>query len=99
MNKVVYNACFGGFGLSEVAQNWMREHGHPEYAERYPKIERHNPLLVQCVEELGALVNTEYSDLCVEDIEGNKYWIENYDGLETVYTPENTEWIVIEYTL
>lgn len=96
MNKVVYNACFGGFGLSEVAQDWMREHGHPEYAERYPKIERHNPLLVQCVEELGALVNTEYSDLCVEYIEGNKYWIEYYDGLETVHTPENTGWIVIE---
>lgn len=99
MNKVVYNACFGGFGLSEDAQNWMREHGHPEYAERYPKIERHNPLLVQCVEELGVFVNTEYSDLRVEDIEGNKYWIEYYDGLETVHTPENTEWIVIEYTL
>ena len=96
MNKVVYNACFGGFGLSEDAQNWMREHGHPEYAERYPKIERHNPLLVQCVEELGDDVNTECSMLRVEAIEGNKYWIEYYDGLETVHTFENTDWVEIK---
>ena len=96
MNKVVYNACYGGFGLSEAAQNWMREHGHPEYAERYPKIERHNPLLVQCVEELSDCVNIEYSRLRVELIDGNKYWIENYDGLETVHTPENTDWVEIK---
>lgn len=96
MNKVVYNAYFGGFGLSKDAQNWMRERGHPEYAELDPKIERHNPLLVQCVEEIGDCVNAEYSELRVEAIEGNKYWIENYDGLETVHTPENIEWVVIE---
>ena len=48
------------------------------------------------MEELGYDVNTEYSKLRVEAIEGNKYWIEYYDGLETVRTPENTDWVEIK---
>lgn len=96
MNKVVYNACFGGFGLSNDAVNWMREHGHHEYAYSYPEIERHNPILVQCVEELGDDASGEYARLRIKEIEGNKYWIEEYDGAETVHTPENMEWVEIK---
>ena len=93
MNKVVYHRGYGGFCLSEKMQDWMREHGHPEYAVFDPEIERHNPLLVQCVEEAG---EGYYCERGIVEIPGNKYWIEEYDGAEKVHTPEWMEWVVID---
>ena len=30
MNKVVYNACFGGFSISAAAMKWLAENGREE---------------------------------------------------------------------
>lgn len=92
MNKVVYNTCYGGFGLSELALRWLMNHGFNGDAYL---IERHNPLLVQCVEELGDEANAEYSELAIAKISGNKYIIENYDGSETVLEPDDIMWTEI----
>jgi ABC-type oligopeptide transport system substrate-binding subunit len=53
---------------------------------------RHNPLLVQVVEELGVEVNTWASKLCIKQVSG-PYRIEEYDGAETVYEPNDYAWI------
>ena len=92
MNKVVYNTCYGGFGLSELALRWLMNHGFNGDAYL---IERHNPLLVQCVEELGDEAGNEYSELAIAELSGNKYIIENYDGAETVIEPDDITWIEI----
>jgi len=95
-HKVVYNSCYGGFSLSEKAQEWFEQHGHPSWAEYSPDIPRHHPLLVQCVEELRDEASGKYARLRIAEIKGNKYWIEEYDGQEWVHTPENTDWVIIE---
>lgn len=92
--KVVYNACYGGFSLSDKAKARLTELGMklPDYDWQIP---RHDKLLVQVVEELGKEANGDYADLCVETIDGNKYRIEEYDGKETIVESNDIEWIVV----
>jgi len=96
--KVVYNACFGGFGLSEKAIARLTELGvHFECKHEYAyEVSRHNPLLVQVVEELGDEASGEYSDLRIAEITSQFYQIDEYDGSESVLTPENMSWTKIE---
>ena len=91
MTKVVYSACYGGFGLSALAVNRGRElSGNPKWGGN--EIPRHDPVLVQVVEELGDEASGEYADLTIAEVEG-KYRIEEYDGLESVHTPESYDWV------
>ena len=108
MAKVVYNACYGGFGLSDVAiQRYAdlkgivihkRTVGDTDYSPWvYAKTDvyldpddfaRHDPILVQVVEELGEQASGNAADLCIREIpHGARYRVEEYDG---------TEWVVLE---
>ena len=53
---------------------------------------RHDPILVQVVEQLGQKADGKYANLKIAIVE-YKYRIDQYDGNETVYTPEYVEWI------
>ncbi len=56
-------------------------------------ITRHDPILVQVVEELGSVrASGKHADLKIEEVEG-KYRIDEYDGNEQVMTPDSYEWI------
>ena len=55
-------------------------------------LERHDPDLVAVVEALG---KDTFSDLAIEEIDGDEYYIEEYDGKETVVTPDDLCWTVI----
>ena len=111
MIKVVYNACHGGFGLSNEAKDRMVELGYemelnPSYdptgvdwynrTQKYKiydgDIPRHNPILVQVVEELGDKANDEFAKLRIEEVSG-PYRIDEYDGFESVETPAGCNWI------
>ena len=112
MNKVVYNACFGGFSISLTAMKWLAENGRDEikaiakeYIRKYPNeefgfhcwdIQRHDPDLVRCVETLGYKANGGCADLEVRELKGNRYRIDEYDGSEEVYEPEDEDYITIE---
>jgi len=100
MYKVVYNACFGGYGISEKAFNWLKSHNHPDIPKALKEkkvssqiytlqncMKRHDPLLVQYVEELGKDANGDFANLRIEEISGDEYRIHDYDGNETVETP------------
>ena len=99
--KVVYAADHGGFELSVAAINWL--------SLKYPKSivngsyigNRHDDALVDCVETLGFSASpfraSPYlSVLMVEELEGNSYIIQEYDGVETVIEPKDINWITIE---
>ena len=58
-------------------------------------LERHDPDLVAVVEALGKEVYDTFSSLAIEEIEGDMYNIEDYDGKETVVTPDDIGWTVI----
>ena len=124
MTKVVYNACYGGFGLSEEAMMRYAEiKGIKLYVERdkwefptywtvspedriegsyfYSKntiydgdLSRTDPVLVQVVEELGSeKASGTHAKLNIEDVPtGIRYHIHDYDGFESIRTPEDYCW-------
>lgn len=81
--KIVVNACFGEFNLSDLA---LRELGL-EYA---CDIERSDPALIEVVERFGAEANGICSALDVIEIDDDyDYVIDDYDGYESVkYLPK-----------
>lgn len=102
MNKVVVNNCYGGFSLSQKAIARLVELGWTDadtysFSMRYPirNESRHDPLLVQTVEELGEAASGDFAHLIVKEIEGNVYRIEEYDGMEAVITPAQMSWVTI----
>jgi hypothetical protein len=94
--KIVINTCFGGFGLSKKAIERLAELGHQEAIEVLPDfkgnwsdpcmsdIERNHPLLVRVVEELGEEANGQYARLEVEDVDGDGWYVHEYDGNERI---------------
>lgn len=143
MTKVVYNACFGGFGLSrEAIQRYWEIKGQQIWIEddkEYPAlgyftvwlvppeerlevksneefysmsrderiaynkarseqtwypdgVDRHDPALVQVVEELGDKANGDCAELRIAEVSG-PYRIDEYDGSESVETPDSYDWI------
>lgn len=111
--KVVYNACYGGFSVSQKAAERLAELGVEEARESLDmakdpdayfmrnshcyRIARHNPHLVQVVEELGAEANGRCAKLAICTISGNMYRIDEYDGYESVIEPDSyQDWIVVQ---
>lgn len=96
--KIVINECFGGFGLSKKATEWLAENGYQmaqEHLNRYKKdwydftgISRTDPLLISVVELLKEEANGEYSKLAIKDVDFNlESFIEEYDGNESLRVP------------
>ena len=94
MVKIVINRCYGGFGLSEAAENRYAELKGIDPADVvYYEIERHDPVLVQVVEELGEDAGYAYSDLQIVEVPaGTRYRIDEYDGFETLNTMDDYDW-------
>jgi len=100
--RVVYNACYGGFGLSNEAIDWLIANGskHVELWES-PILgskgswegPRHDKLLVKCVKTLGENANGPYSDLKVYTLKSPLYIVDEYDGAESVQEPDSMDWI------
>ena len=117
--KVVYNASFGGYGLSREAKLRLVELGHvvphpendihwtmgissangvvannvAENDDSFMKIARHDSRLVQVVEELGPRASDASARLLVDEIQGTRYRIDEYDGRESVETPSSYEFV------
>ncbi len=95
MAKVVYNDCYGGFTLSQAAVQRYRELTgillYPHCSEH----SRHDPVLVQVVEELGIAASGRFASLSIREIpNGAKYRIDEYDGNESVMLIDEYEWVV-----
>lgn len=79
--KVVINRCYGGYGLSKAAQDYLGVDSAYAYDD-----DRSNPNLVKCVEELGSAAASTYASLKVIEIPDDVNWkIESYDGLESIH--------------
>lgn len=107
--KIVINRCFGGFSLSEEATTLLAAWGNPEaktyLAEIRPLLKyhnfdgegiaRHDPLLVRVVETLGEKAAGGACVLKISEIEGSKYLIQEYDGMESIKEPHNIKWVEV----
>jgi len=95
MFKVVINNCYGNFSLSEEASKLLAARKGVEHV-CVTHIDRHDADLIAVVEELGCeRASGEFAELYIEEIKGNQYNINEYDGAETVITPEGYRWITI----
>lgn len=94
--KVVCNECYGGFSLSKEAIDLYKELTGKLGEICDSDISRHDPALVKVVETLGTKANGYVADLRVKEIEGNKYRIEEYDGMESVVEPDDIEWVEVK---
>lgn len=57
----------------------------------YLDLERDDPYLVQTVEALGKLANGNFSTLRIADVpDGVRWYIDDYDGIETVREQHST---------
>ena len=80
--KVVINRCYGGFGLSKDAYEFL---GKEWDGYGFASIERTDPKLVECVETLGNKANGRFAELKVVEIPDDIMWeISEYDGAETI---------------
>lgn len=85
MRKIVINTCYGGFGLSDQAQDLYMRLTQLDEIHTYD-IKRDDPALVEVVEALGERANDTYAMLKVVAIpEDVKWYIHEYDGVEQVY--------------
>ena len=89
--KIVINDCYGGFGLSKEAYEYMGlkwDNCGSLYGEN---ISRDNPKLVECIEKLGEKANGSGARLRVIEIPEDVNWeIEEYDGIEWVSEKHRT---------
>lgn len=120
MVKVVLNACYGGFGLSETAilrygeikglnlakiqtihgegeDQFTSEHysingvDDPDHYFYHGDLDRTDPVLVQVVEELGEAACDWASSLRIADVPDDaKWYIDDYDGIETIREEHRT---------
>lgn len=91
--RVVYNNCYGGFGLSVEARDWLVARSWrfaSELGEEWRgtvnvprRVPRHDPLLADCVEALGERASGESARLAIETV-ACAYEITDHDGNETV---------------
>lgn len=78
--KIVINACYGGFGLSAKAKEFLGYRGYIN-----DKIKRDDPALIECVEKFGQEAADSYCYLKIVEIPSDVDWvIEEYDGREWI---------------
>ena len=84
--KIVINKCYGGFGLSRIAEELYKERkGITDPNWYYYDIPRDDPILVEMVETMGDPVNGSCSDLRIVEIPDDVNWqVDEYDGHEWV---------------
>lgn len=87
--KIVINACFGGFGLSDEALKFLNLDSDRQYRlnwDQNNKINRTDFKLIKCINTLGSERSSgDYAALKVVEIPDDVDWeIEEYDGAECV---------------
>ena len=89
MQKIVINADFGGFRLSDLGMKTYKSlGGQVDYARDIP---RDCPILIKVIEQLGNKANDHCSKLKIVEIPDNVQWeINEYDGLEHVAEKHRT---------
>lgn len=80
--KIVINACYGGFCLSNTMVNEIN--AIDEYDDSFEV--RTNPRLIETVLMDSGSASGHYSHLIVNDIpdDATDWYINSYDGLETI---------------
>jgi hypothetical protein len=103
MNEIVYNSNWGGFDITKEMVEYMAKIGskkakkllkeekkYATYNKWHEDKYRYDPYLIKMVKDLKPW------PLAIEKIKGDKFIIWDYDGMETVMTPNNIKWKTIK---
>lgn len=92
MQKIVINTCYGGFGLSEEAEEYLNNIDPLGSWEDPYSFSRDHVALIKVVEELGSYVASgSFASLKIVEIpDGVEWQIEEYDGVEWVAEKHRT---------
>ena len=91
--KIVINKCFGGFSLSDIAmeriKNFMAIEDEVDY--RFGECSRTSKVLIETIETLGEKANGSYANLYIVEIpdDATDFEIMEYDGSEYVIYVQN----------
>jgi hypothetical protein len=97
MTKIAYNTTYGGFSLSDKALHYLATKHHiPLDWMTLHELPRHHPALIDTLETLGATeAGGQHADLSIVEIDSPEYYIEEYDGLETVYHGKSLKNLIV----
>jgi hypothetical protein len=92
IRRIVINECYGGFGLSDLAeQRYKQMVGIDDKDWSYYNIARDDPYLVKIVREMGTAANGPHANLKIVDVPADVEWkISEYDGNEWVAEKHRT---------
>ncbi len=96
MTKVVINVCTAGLDLSDKATARLSEliGYEPKYFWGWEDVPRHDPRLIQVIEELGEEANGLCAVFHVKDIgDAKQYRVDECQGVEWLETPDTIEWV------
>ena len=84
--KIAINKCYGGFGLSKKAYEFLGMEWDGYGLDFNSHEKRNNPKLIECIETLGSYVASgECAEIKIVEIPDDVSWeIEEYDGIEWV---------------
>nr|QBK86749.1 MAG: hypothetical protein LCMAC103_00800 [Marseillevirus LCMAC103] len=91
MPEIAHNTCYGGFTLSDECADLMVTYGceHPHDAPR------HDPALLRAINVLGRERSAgPYCKIGIEIIRGNRYRIDEYDGIESVIETKDNNCVI-----
>jgi len=101
--KIAINTAYGGFGLSPEASEMLNElknikegdkdYVNPEYG--YINIPRYDKDLIKVIETLGEKAYGDMSEISIYEVEGPLFRVEEYDGYESLVTPDSQQWDTI----
>lgn len=93
MTKILYNACFGGFSLSQAALAEYTRLTGKYVKDANGNVDRTDPDLVAVVESMGEAADGFCANLRIRELPaGTRYHIDEYDGLERVMTIDEYDW-------
>lgn len=88
-NRFWGGACIKGDVYDDGSGICQTNYGHIH------NVPRHDLALVQVIEELGDDANGAHAKLKLEALpDGSKYRIDEYDGNESVETPDSYQWVI-----
>ena len=92
--EIMYNACYGGFSLSNLAVEMFLQNCGYVYCKFYlsKRIERDNVHMIHIVKQLGSKANGKYADIkiaCIPPKYRHHYGVSEYDGYESICIDTN----------
>ena len=93
--KLVINTCYGGFGLSKEAKEYCGYNGIISFD--FDEV-RTNPKLIEFIQNEGwEAASGQYGHLTIVTIpKGTKYYIDDYDGYESIVIEDDIDWQIAD---